>query len=322
MKRANIALRFKNSQAEYVNTGKLYQTTFYVDESHANGMKLAYFTAVKGDGISAGHAKATLTYADPSKSVAAKGIISETSARDRYGRKDDFNDELCLYPYGHREDTRIGLVKKGVITTTIHGKPTQPYFFIVDTEVVLTGDGTNIEHFGVHGYALKEGSVVVKGSTESVIKTISPAGVVTYVEAPSYTSQDKVVVKCEIGKPLYLNKVELDVAGLPTNLPFTLLKPATGFVQYIGEVASGKHVEFNLEIDPVGQTIWATSPEPEQPTEPEIPPTGGEGSEGDGTGEVVDENPEQISLMSVQSDVKEVENITTKKKSRSIKITK
>lgn len=254
MRRANIALRFKHSQAEYVNTGKLYQTTFYVDESHANGIKLAYFTAIKGDGISAGQPKATLTYADQSKGIAAKGIVSETSARDRYGRKDDMGDEVFLYPYGEREDTRIGLVKKGVITTTIHGKPTQPYFFIADTNVTLTGNGTKLADFGVHGHALKEGTVVVKGGSEHVVTAIAADGTVTYGEALVATVGDTVVVKCEIGKPLYLNTVELDAAGLPTNLPFTLLKPVEGFVQYVGEVASGKHVEFNLEIDPVGHT--------------------------------------------------------------------
>lgn len=254
MIRPTIHIRFKESQAEYKSNAKLYQTTFFVDDSLTVGIKNCFFTAIKGDGISAGSPKATLQYADAASGVSAKGLVPDPSKRDMFLAGNDFNHENFLFPYGHREDVRIGLVKNGVMNVSVQGRPKQMYFFIKDETVVLGGTGVTTSDYGVHGYSMKEGTVVVKAGTKYTITAIDKdTGAITFDTTLTAVASDVVTIECELAKPLFLNVLELGADGKPLDhvAPFTLLENKTsGQVnQCVGEVANGRAAYINLYVD-------------------------------------------------------------------------
>lgn len=260
-----IKVTVKNSQSDFENTGFLAQGTFYVDDSHTTGLKSGFFCAIKGDGTSkclsyGAEDQATLTYAGAREKEYASetdrngntwagatipahkadGMLYKQTARDRYGRSDDLNDEERYFPYGKREDLAIGMLKKGVLEVCDTDTIKTRYFTTVNKAV---GTATfSVDTFTLAGHGMKVGDKVdIAGSTYHITEVPT---VDTFKAGDAGTAGD-VKLLSQIGDPVYL---ATDMSG---DLPFTTIKPTTAgdINQLIGYIESTMAVRIDLTLD-------------------------------------------------------------------------
>lgn len=255
----------KSSQLEPNITGKLYQNTYYVDDSEVNGLSVGTFCSVQSGTSQCytenGKIQATLKYAGKDVKRKASGIIYETSAKDRYGRSDDFEDEYNLFPYGYREDTAIALVKTGVITVSNTEKYKtlrvyQPFDVMVETVSIDTEKDTfKIKKSKTKlEYGDKIQFICDAGRKKSIhyvvdVKDELDGQLVSFVPKTTET-ETSVILKCMIGEPVYLNNVPKVHKGLyesKKELPFTTVPAQSGELdQIVGYIESPMHIRIDL----------------------------------------------------------------------------
>lgn len=261
-----IKVTVKNSQSDFENTGFLAQGTFYVDDSHTTGLKSGFFCAIKGDGaskclVNGSESQATFTYAGAKdKAYAgetdrngnvwagatvpahkADGILYKQTARDRFGRSDDLNDEERYFPYGKREDMAIGMLKKGVLEVCDTDTVKTRFFTTANTEKGTATLATGVLTLAGHG--LKVGDkVFLNGASTHFVKTVPSDSTFTVTGT---AVAGAVVALSQIGDPVYLAQ---DMSG---DLPFTTIKPETGdgINQLIGYIESAMAVRIDLTLD-------------------------------------------------------------------------
>ena len=229
-------LRVKHSQNETHITGKLFQHTYYADDSAVNGIRHGFFVSVKPDGVSTQgfttYNQATIVETPLDGSMKASGVMYETSRRDQYGRVDNFENEDRYYPYSKREDKAVGLMKECVITISDNKNTKYRHFYTVDTDVPATACycGQIFEDAAtgdIYHITSNDGNGYVEGILES--------------DGTVYDISTKTgKAKGMLGRTLYLSNV-------PTSdLPFMSYKG--GKVQSIGKVASPIAVDVNIAV--------------------------------------------------------------------------
>ena len=95
-----LILNMNNAQSEFVNTGFLFQNTYYVDDAIVDGLEFATFCTVESGESKCtqnGRKQAVLVPAGKDIKKKASGIVYTPSARDPYARRDDFTNETRLY---------------------------------------------------------------------------------------------------------------------------------------------------------------------------------------------------------------------------------
>lgn len=257
-------LNVKNSQLEPLTTGTLYQTTYYVDDALKDGIEYGTFC-----GVASGNSKcvqegnktkqAVLVEAGKDIKVKASGIIYDASARDRYGRSDDFENETRRYPYGYREDTALSLIKKGVLEVL---EPNNFYNLRIfrSTDLDL-GNGTvssNVLTLDEDNTELKYGDKI---TIQDVTGWVSEVTDTKHFKVIGFNSESgNVVAKCQMDDPVYLNKkvtIKPEAKGKfekLSDLPFTTIPAQSGELsQIIGYIESPRHIRFDLtiQIDPI-----------------------------------------------------------------------
>jgi hypothetical protein len=295
-------LNVKNSQSEFENTGYLFQGTWYVDDQFQEGpgfiggLEVGSFCSIKSGNSKClnrahGTSQSTLFPASAKKVTVdvaegntvtvgpdkASGIIYKQSARDRYGRIDDFNDSTRLHPYGKREDIAIGLLREGVIEVSstnsqkhIHWPTTDktgPSVSIADATDLITGlTGADVKELG-----LKYGSkITINDEIFYVIFADESTGEVKVSKPVSGAKSGTIVNKCQMDDPLYLN-IFTDAKSIreggsivhgyssPSELPFTTIPPVmnaeytAGCInQIVGYIESpiAARIDLNIDIDP------------------------------------------------------------------------
>lgn len=251
-------INVKNSQIECENTGFLFQNTYYVDDTIQEGLPIATFCAI-GNGVSAGKKQATLSQAGKDGKKAS-GVIYTTSPRDQYARRDDFSDEVMLFPYGRRQEEAIGLLKKCVIEISNGTK--KHVFRTVDD--LLVENATVAEKKKVtitNPIAVKYGDkieLIEKGgdSNKSTIHHIIAVNDKELTFTPEFNGSGNVdvVVKCQMDDPIYLNKMPVQSSGVyekMEDLPFTTIRAtAEGELdQLVGYIESPIAIRIDLNLD-------------------------------------------------------------------------
>jgi hypothetical protein len=234
----SILISVKNSQNEFVNTGMLFQGTWYVDDKFEQtldfrgGLETGIFCGIKSGNskcrVNGNTGQPTLYPATASSTtmevgtgngdggsstltlepLKASGIIYKSSPRDRYGRTDDLADETRLHPYGKREDLAIGLLKKGVIEVSVHDGVKEVEYRIfrsvdeVTTETVTSGDVVVPFTPGNHVYKVGN-KVEYNGEINWIAGVDETANELTLAYAP--TVDGTLILKGQIGDPVYLN---------------------------------------------------------------------------------------------------------------------
>lgn len=253
-------LNVKNSQNEFVNTGFLFQNTYYVDQKIENGIPIATFCSVSSgtsDCPVIGSIQATLKKAGKDSSKAS-GVIYTTSAKDMYGRTDDFSDELMLYPYGRRQDKAIGLLKKCVIEIS---DGTKKHFFRTFDEVLAknVAVSSNNKLTVTYNPNLKYGDKIeltdLGNENKKSIHHITEVNdnEITFTPDATVVGNVDVDLKCQIDDPIYLNK-QVTTNGTYSKaeeLPFTTIrtKQSGEIDQLIGYIESPVAVRINLTLD-------------------------------------------------------------------------
>lgn len=248
-----LKISVKNSQSDFVNTGMLFQGTWYVDNSLPEGLESATFCGIKG-GQSAclvdGKMDQATLWPAGTDALKASGIVYKQSARDRYGRTDDMTDETRYYPYGIREDKAIGLLKKGVIEVSSTENQRYRHWYTCDT-AVLERD-------------LKHGDLVkTDEGTAHVVSVNKLTGKATITEGTLTLVDGKATALCQIDAPLFLNTavtIKPEDKGAfagAEGLPFTTIKPESGIVQLVGYVESAiaARIDLTLHVDAVAVVI-------------------------------------------------------------------
>lgn len=262
----SFIINVKNSQSEFMTTGHLFQNTYYVDDSIKDGLELGTFCGV-ASGISkckqsTGDVQTVLVGAGKDVKIKASGVIYNASPRDQYGRTDDLTDETRLYPYGNRESTAYGLLKKGVISIN---NTNSKYDLRIYRTIDIKLEGTGTVASGV--LTLTKGTSELKyGDKISIDNKIGYVSEVTstisykVVGLEDISSASEVTIKCQIDDPVYLNKavtITPDKKGhfdKLSDLPFTTVPPQSGELsQLVGYIESPMHIRFDLtlQLDPI-----------------------------------------------------------------------
>ncbi len=254
-------LTSKNSQIQPQITATLYQNTYYVDQSVVDGLSLATFCSVqsgKSDCLQEGHKEqATLMYAGKDVERKASGFIYETSAKDQYGRADDFDNEYNLYPYGPRQSQAIALIKKGVIEIAdIDNKFNLRVYRTVDEKIADTVTIENKNSFTLKDSKLQYGDkleLTDEDKKEIVHVVKVEENKVSFVPETEITSAKTIIAKCQIDDPVYLNnapKVEKGKYISREDFPFTPVRAQKGELdQLVGYIESPKHIRIDLTKD-------------------------------------------------------------------------
>lgn len=260
-----LILTMNNAQSEFVNTGFLFQNTYYVDDKLTDGLEFATFCTVES-GESKCHQiskkQAVLVPSGKDIKKKASGIVYTTSPRDPYGRLDDFTNETRLYPYGYRQDQAIGLLKKGVIfvNSTTEGKRYREW----RTHDVDLGTGTvsgnNTLTLDVGTKELKYGSkILFNNSTIGYVTGVTNETTYT-VQGLTDAATKNVKVLCQMDDPLYLNTsvtLTAEDKGIfedGSKLPFTPVPPVSGELhQVVGYIESpiAARIDLTMHIDPI-----------------------------------------------------------------------
>lgn len=258
-------INVKHSQNEFVNTGFLFQNTYYVDDSIKEGLPIASFCSIySGTSICLQNGvKEQATLHKAGKKVAkASGVIYTTSPKDMYGRTDDFSNETMLYPYGQRQDKAIGLLKKCVIEI---GDGTKKHVFrtvdevLVDSASVTENKKVTITSNTELKYGDKIEIIDTGAENASSIHHIVAINdkEITFTPDANVTGPVKVLVKCQMDDPIYLNDVPVQKNGIyekMEDLPFTTIRTTTpGEIdQLVGYVESpvAIRIDLNLDINP------------------------------------------------------------------------
>lgn len=258
-----LKLSLNNAQMEVHNTGMLFQGTWYVDDKIKDGLEYASFCAIESgesQNRSYGHKKqAVLVPAGKDIKKKASGVVYTTSPKDMYGRIDDFSDETRLYPYGRRQDTAIGLMKRCVVlvSSTENPKHKEWNTFDIDLGKGSVATGTLTLENGTK--ELKYGSKIsVDGKIGYVVGKTSET--VYTVEGLEDNTTKDVKVLCQMDDPLYLNvatSLKPEDKGLfedSSKLPFTTVPPKSGeLCQVVGYIESpiAARIDLNMHIDPI-----------------------------------------------------------------------
>lgn len=240
----------KNSQADFVNTGMLFQGTWYVDNSIIDGLEAATFCSVAGgkskclsNGI---EDQATLWHAGKD-TAKASGVVYMTSAPDRYRRSDDMSDETRLFPYGKRQDLAMGLLKKCVIEVSNGTRETVFRTF----DKTISASGITEDGFSTSEKVKYGDKVEVNGTIHWITEVVGANVKVT--PAIENTAGSAVILKSQIDDPIYLNdKVEWKGECVNTSeLPFTTIRAynAGEIDQLVGYIESPIAVRIDLTQD-------------------------------------------------------------------------
>lgn len=262
-----LVITVKESQAEYRNTGMLFQGTWYVDDSIVDGLEKGTFCGIASGkskclNEKGGQEQATLVPAGKDVKVKASGIVYESSAPDRYGRKDNMEDETRLYPYGRRQSLAIGLLKEGVLQVSSTLDPKYRHFRTVDEVVGTTTGAVAGGVITLNADAKVEvrygDKIKVGDEVGHVVEVTSKTSIKAVGLTDSATGEVKVL--CQIDDPVYLNKkvtIKPEDHGKYEKiegLPFTTVPPQDGELgQYVGYVESPISVRVDLKnhIDPI-----------------------------------------------------------------------
>lgn len=254
-------INVKNSQNEFVNTGFLFQNTYYVDDSIQEGLPIASFCSVaSGTSKCRQHGVEQATLHKAGKTLAkASGVIYTTSPKDMYGRRDDFTNEVMLYPYGQRQDQAIGLLKKCVIEI---GDGTKKHVFRTVDEVLLESGSvtTNNKVTITSDTPVKYGDKIElidtgASNASSIHHIIAVSGKeITFTPNATVTGPVKVIAKCQMDDPVYLNNAPVHKKGIyekMEDLPFTTVRTTTrGEIdQLVGYIESPLAIRIDLNLD-------------------------------------------------------------------------
>ena len=256
-------LTSKNSQIQPQITATLYQNTYYVDQSVVDGLSLATFCSVqsgKSDCLQEGHREqATLMYAGKDVNRKASGFIYDTSAKDQYGRKDDFENEYNLYPYGPRQSRAIALIKKGVIEISdIDNKFNIRVYRTVDEKIADTVAISDKHSFTLKNSKLQYGDKLELVSNEDnkkeIVHIVSvEEDKITFTPDTDIANTKTIIAKCQIDDPVYLNntpKVKNGKYESRADFPFTPIRANVGELdQLVGYIESPKHIRVDLTKD-------------------------------------------------------------------------
>lgn len=243
----------KNSQNEFVNTGMLFQSTWYVDDSIQEGLELGTFCAVQSGTskcFALGKAEQGTLHQAHVGGPKAAGVVYRASARDRYGRSDNFSDETRYFPYGKREDTAIGLLKNCVIeiSTFLKERFFRTYDEVLEEEIEITNANIIPTMKAVYGEKLE---VIVNGVSK-ICHVVSVDENGATVNADLELGTATVVAKCQMDDPIYLNTkpvVENGVFKNREDLPFTTVRISGDEDQMVGYIESPIAVRINIVAD-------------------------------------------------------------------------
>ena len=178
-----IIVKVKQSQIAPLITGFKPQATLFVDDSYTKGIKTAFFIAPKSDGTADGAKEATITYAgaaaktytdlgDANITIPAKaafGINYEASPVDPLGRRDDFSNEVKLFPKGRRQDFKIGFLQDAVVevtdTSDVEGRYFRTYDYTIGTPSAQTDATKTLVFTGDISAKVRVGDKVKNGTT-------------------------------------------------------------------------------------------------------------------------------------------------------------
>lgn len=256
-------LNSKNNQLDPQITYKLYQNTYYVDDSIKDGLSIATFCSVQSGSskcLQEGKKEqATLCYAGKDVNKKASGFIYDTSARDQYGRRDDISDEYNLYPYGDRQSLAIPLVKKGVIEISDLSNKTNRIYRTADEIIANTNVVINDKHtFVLTGNKLQYGDKLELINNDDdkreIVYVVKVKGEnVTFTPDTEISISKNIIAKCQMDDPVYLNnspKVEKGIYTSRENFPFTPIRANVGELdQLVGYIESPKHIRVDLTRD-------------------------------------------------------------------------
>lgn len=257
-----LVLTMNNAQSEFVNTGYLFQNTYYVDDSIVDGLEFATFCTVESGESKCqqrGRKQAVLVAAGKDIKKKASGIIYTTSPRDPYARRDDLANETRLFPYGRRQENAIGLLKKGVILVSSDLTSKHREWLTYDIELGKGTVASNVLTLEKGTSELKYGSKIsVDGKIGYVTEKTSETSY--KVQGLEDATSKEVKALCQMDDPLYLNKevtIKATDKGLfkdSSALPFTTVPPVAGeLAQVVGYIESpiAARIDLTVHIDPI-----------------------------------------------------------------------
>ena len=257
-----LKLGLNNAQMEVINTGFLFQGTWYVSDALQEGLEFCTFCTIEsGESKCPQITKKQAVLVPSGKDIKKKasGFVYTTSPRDMYGRTDDFSNETRLYPYGRREDQAIGLMKKGVIFVSATDNPKHRQWNTHDIDLGKGTVASNVLTLVAGTKELEYGKkITVDGKVGYVIEKTNDT---TYkVQGLADATSKDVKVVCQMDDPLYLNKavtIKPEAKGAfatSADLPFTPVPSVSGELdQIVGYIESpiAARIDLTMQLDPI-----------------------------------------------------------------------
>ena len=244
-----IMKRIKAQNSEF-DRGRAYVTAYPIDDAQTSGIDWVKLVTIKGDGASAkfydftsGVGGTLIPASNADETTPAMGIIYDTSLKDIYGAL-SLDANLVYMPIGatnSQENKPLSLVKE--IMVEVYDSTDVDLLVYNTVKTALAGtvvvNGKTVTGTStVFNTALEAGDYIQVGTEVRQVAAIGSATSLTVGEEFKVASTGATAyIASDIDKPVYLG-----TAG-----DFQKLKPATGRVQIVGYIRSGKHVEIKLE---------------------------------------------------------------------------
>jgi hypothetical protein len=244
-----IRKRIKAQNSEF-DRGRAYVTAYPIDDTQTSGVEWTKLVTIKADGASAkfydftsGVGGTLVAASNADETTPAMGIIYDTSLKNVYGGL-SLDDSLVYYPIGsdnNHENKPLSLVKE--IMVEVYDSTDVDALVYNTVKTALAGtvvvDGKTVTGTSTaFNTALEAGDYIQVGTEIRQVAAVGSATSLTVGEEFTVASTGATAyIASDIDKPVYLGATG----------DFQKLKPATGRVQIVGYIRSGKHVEIKLE---------------------------------------------------------------------------